>query len=61
MNKLSLSNFLYNTESITMNTIYNNEINLIQTEEGNVVLISEKEFLSILNTMYKSDIFNNIE
>lgn len=61
MNKLSLSNFLYNTEAITMNTIYNNEINLIQTEEGNVVLISEKEFLSILNTMHKSDIFNNIE
>lgn len=61
MNKLSLSNFLYNTEAITMNTIYNNEINLIQTEEGNAVLISEKEFLSILNTMHKSDIFNNIE
>ena len=61
MNKLSLSNFLYNTEAITMNTIYNNEINLIQTEEGNAILISEKEFLSILNTMHKSDIFNNIE
>ena len=62
MNTISLSNFIINTEAIITNTIYNNEINIIKTKEGNAILISEQEFNSLLNSMHKSlNLFNKIE
>ena len=62
MNTISLSNFIINTEAIIINTIYNNEINIIKTKEGNAILISEQEFNSLLNSMHKSlNLFNKIE
>lgn len=62
MNTILLSNFIINTETIITNTIYNNEINIIKTKEGNAILISEQEFNSLLNSMHKSlNLFNKIE
>lgn len=62
MNTISLSNFLINTEAITTNTVYNNDIYKIKTEVGNAILISEHEFNALLNSMYKSNfLFNKIE
>lgn len=62
MNTISLSEFLMNTKTITINTIYNNEINIIKTEDGNAIIISEQEFNALLNSMHKSSsLFNKIE
>lgn len=62
MNTISLSEFLMNTKTITINTIYNNEINIIKTEDGNAIIISEQEFNALLNSMHKSSsLFNRIE
>lgn len=62
MNTISLSEFLINTKTITINTIYNNEINIIKTEDGNAIIISEQEFNALLNSMHKSSsLFNKIE
>lgn len=62
MNTISLSEFLMNTKTIIINTIYNNEINIIKTEDGNAIIISEQEFNALLNSMHKSSsLFNKIE
>ena len=62
MNTIFLSEFLMNTKTITINTIYNNEINIIKTEDGNAIIISEQEFNALLNSMHKSSsLFNKIE
>lgn len=50
MNKTSLSNFLNNTEAFINNAIANDEITMIESPDGNLVLISEKDFLEILNS-----------
>lgn len=50
MNKTSLSNFLNNTEAFMNNTIANDEITMIESSDGNLVLISEKDFLAIMNS-----------
>ena len=50
MNKTSLSNFLNNTEAFINNAIANDEITTIESSNGNLVLISEKDFLEILNS-----------
>ena len=62
MNTIYLSEFLTNTENIIKHTIQNNEINKIKLPYGNVILMSEHEFMSLLNSMHKSDsLFNKIE
>ena len=50
MNKTSLSNFLNNTEAFINNAIANDEITRIESSDGNLVLISEKDFLGIVNS-----------
>ena len=44
MNYTTLSNFLNNTENIINNTIVNEELTTIRTEDGNVVLMTEKQY-----------------
>ena len=62
MNTISLSNFMNNTKSITTNVVLNNDIFKITTKIGNVVLLSEREFNALLNSMHKStNLFNKIE
>lgn len=62
MNTILLHKFLNNSESIIKNTIYKNEFNLIKTNYGNVILISEHDFNSLLNSMHKSNkLFNKID
>lgn len=50
MNKTSLSNFLNNVEAFINNAISNEQITMIKSSDGNLVLISEKDFLEILNS-----------
>ena len=51
MQKTTLSNFLNNTEAIINNTLYNKEFTKITTEDGNVVLITEEQFVDFLEFM----------
>lgn len=44
MNHTSINNFLNNVEDIINNTVANNELTVIKTEDGNVVLLSEKQY-----------------
>lgn len=44
MNHTSISNFLNNAEDIISNTITNNEVTAIKTEDGNAVLMSGKQY-----------------
>lgn len=56
MNYTTLSNFLNNAENIISNTIVNEEFTSIQTEEGNVVLLSENQFLCLVEALRRSEI-----
>lgn len=56
MNYTSLSNFLNNAENIISNTIANEEFTLIQTEEGSVVLMSENQFLCLVEALRRSEV-----
>lgn len=60
MNTTSLSNFLNNTKDIISNTLTNEDITIVKSEEGNVVVISEQQFLALLNAMRKSDVRNKL-
>ncbi len=44
MNHTSISNFLNNAEDIINNTVANNEITAIKTEDGSAVLMSGKQY-----------------
>lgn len=55
MNYTSLSNFLNNAENIISNTIANEQFTTIQTEEGNAVLLSENQFLCLVEALRRSD------
>lgn len=44
MNHTSISNFLNNAEDIINNTITNNEVTAIKTEDGSAVLMSGKQY-----------------
>lgn len=44
MNHTTLSNFINNTEDIIANTIGNNEVTAIKSEDGSVVLMSGKQY-----------------
>lgn len=55
MNIMSLSNFLNNTEAIMSNTIENNDLTVIESDEGNTVLISESDFIKLIDSRDKVD------
>lgn len=59
MNRTSLSNFLNNTEALITNTIDNEEITIIESDEGNVVLISEKDFLELMDSRENLQFISN--
>lgn len=44
MNHTSISNFLNNAEDIINNTVTNNEVTAIKTEDGSAVLMSGKQY-----------------
>ena len=51
MNYTTLSNFINNAENIISNTITNEEHTLIETEDGNAVLIPEAQYNCLLETL----------
>lgn len=56
MNHTSLTNFINNAEDIINNTISNNEITAIKTEEDSVVLMSREQYnylIGLLKDKYK--------
>lgn len=48
MNHTSLSNFLNNTEDIINNIVNNKEFTTVNTKEGNVVIMTEQQYKSIV-------------
>lgn len=44
MNHTTLTNFINNTEAIINNTISNNEVTAIKSEEGSAVIMSGKQY-----------------
>lgn len=59
MNTTSLSNFLNNTEAIMSNVISNDEITIVSSDEGSVVLISENDLAKLLKS--KEDLFDIVQ
>ena len=56
MNHTSLTNFINNAEDIINNTISNNEITAIKTEDDSVVLMSREQYnylIGLLKDKYK--------
>ena len=51
MNYTTLSNFINNAENIISNTITNEEHTLIETEDGNAVLIPEAQYNCLIETL----------
>lgn len=55
MNRTTLTNFINNAEDIIINTIANNEITAIKTEEDSVVLMSREQYnylIGLLKSKY---------
>ncbi len=50
MNRTSLRNFLNNAEPLTINTIINEDMTIIECVHGNAILISEKDFVKLMNS-----------
>lgn len=46
----SLRNFINNAEPLTINTIINKEALKIECTHGNAVLLSEQDFLKLINS-----------
>lgn len=46
----SLQNFIDNAESLTINTMLNDEILKIECIHGNMILLSEKDLLQLINS-----------
>lgn len=59
MNNTSLSNFLNNAEAIMSNVISNNEITIVTSDDGSVVLISERDLVNLLKS--KEDLFDIVK
>lgn len=65
MNYITLSEFLADTEAVIDTTIEVEELTNISTEKGNVVLISEDTYLSLMQMIanrkhiYKVDSFDH--
>ena len=51
MNYTTLSNFINNAENIISNIITNEEHTLIETEDGNAVLIPEAQYNCLIETL----------
>lgn len=54
MNYTTLSNFINNANNIINNTIINEEFTTIKTEEGNAVLMSEQQFICLIDTLKRN-------
>ena len=50
METTSLRNFINNTEPLTINAIINKEIIKIECRHGNAILLSEEDFLKMINS-----------
>lgn len=50
MEKTSLQNFINNAESLTISTMLNDEILKIECIHGNMILLSEKDLLQLINS-----------
>lgn len=59
MNHTTLTNFINNAEDIIINTISNNEITAIKTEEDSVVLMSRKQYNYLIGLL--KDKYDEIE
>ena len=46
----SLRNFINNAEPLTINAIINKEIIKIECRQGNAILLSEEDFLKMINS-----------
>ena len=51
MNYTTLANFINNAENIISNTITNEEHTLIETEDGNAVLIPKAQYNCLIETL----------
>lgn len=51
----TLSNFLNNSGDLISNCLFNEEITKINTEGGNVVLITEQQFNAFLDCMCRNN------
>lgn len=59
MNTTSLSNFINNAEDIINSTITNEDITIVKSKEGNVVVISEQQFITLVQSMRRSKYHKN--
>ena len=50
MNKTTLRNFINNAEPFTINVIINKEVLKIECMHGNAVLLSEQDFLRLIDS-----------
>lgn len=50
MESTTLRNFINNAESLTINTMLNDEILKIECIHGNMILLSEKDLLQLINS-----------
>ena len=58
MTTTTITNFRKNVFSIVQNTVRFNEPVNITTKDGNAVLISEEEYLGLMETLYLTSIPN---
>ena len=54
MNYTTISNFINNAENIINNTIINEEHTTIKAEEGNVVLMTEKQYKCLIEALRRN-------
>lgn len=59
MNHTTLTNFINNAEDIINNTISNNEITAIKTEEDSVVIMSREQYNYLIGLL--KDKYNTLE
>lgn len=57
----SLNNFLNNAEDIITNTVSNNEVTDIKTEDGNAVLMSGKQYNYLVGQLRDRYMLSNIQ
>ena len=50
MESTSLRNFINNAEPLTINAILNKEVLKIECMHGNAILLSEQDFLRLINS-----------
>ena len=56
----SLRNFINNAEPLTINAIINKEIIKIECRHGNAILLSEEDFLKMINSRENLEFISKI-